>query len=433
MPTVPQPRGLLPTLWPSALPEDSQLLREKKLVVRGGHLAMAFLVAVAIAGTVATHFQQLSALRLIGLIFVGILYIGWSLHGTRDAVRFVLWHHQMQPVQAWPSHSLLRATLHVLTQFALAESIIWLAGPGGVLSLLWLVLLPPISYIVMFGGWFAIVLTAVASVGLHTLNVVYWHGWAPVPMAMPGFCVAILFTLVFTLIAVSAERARGEVEWLAEELRDANEKLRAHALQAEELAATRERNRVAREIHDSLGHCLTVVHVQLEAARATLDHDPAGSLDALNKAQAMAHSGLQEVRRSVSSLRSSPLDGRPLAEALQQLVHESQGGELVADLTVLGKARPTSPQVGLTIYRAAQEGVTNSRKHGRAKSVRLSLDFSDADLLRLTIADDGVGAEQVQDGFGLLGMRERAQLLGGTTSARSEPGAGFTLQIEVPG
>jgi signal transduction histidine kinase len=433
--TRPSPTGvrkLLATLWPAPLAGDSDLLRRKKFVVGGGQLAMALLVAVAVAGTAATHIHQLSPLRLIGLAVAGLAYIVWSLYGTHDAVRFVLWNHQLRPSPSWPARGASRSAIHVAVQVGIAESIIWLAGPAGIMGLLWLVLLPPIGYVIMFHGPAAIALTSVLTIALHTFNIVCWHGWGPVPLALPGFSVAVLFTLVFTQIAVSAERARGEVERLAQELRDANEKLRENAMQAGELAATRERNRMAREIHDSLGHCLTVVHVQLEAARATLDHDRDHAMDALAKAQSMTHSGLQEIRRSVSSLRTSPLHDRPIADALQQLVTESRVVGLVTELTVLGEVRHVSPLVAVTLYRAGQEGLTNSRKHARATLVRLLLDFRETGAVRLTVSDDGAGAGHVLDGFGLLGLRERAQLLGGEARVRTSLGEGFVLEVEVP-
>jgi signal transduction histidine kinase len=220
---------------------------------------------------------------------------------------------------------------------------------------------------------------------------------------------------------------------LAGELKTENEKLREHAAQAEELAATRERNRLAREIHDGLGHCLTVVHVQLEAARTTLSRDPDRADSAIEKAQSMNHLALQEVRRSVSALRSSPLQGRPLEQALKQLVAENSAAGLGAELAIQGDARELTPPAASALYRAAQEGLTNARKHARPQLVRVTLDYRGADRVCLTVADDGQGARERAEGFGLIGLRERAQLLGGTVSVRTSPGEGFALIIEVPG
>jgi signal transduction histidine kinase len=407
--------------------------RRKQYVVRSAQLAMALLVAVAVAATVATRFGNLSAARLVALAAAGAAYVAWTLYGTRQAAQFVLWDHRLGPSPAWPSPGSVKSLVHLALQFGLAELIVWLAAPAGVLGLLWLVLLPPVGFAVMFLRPAAIVLVSGVSLAAHTLNVAQWHGWGPVPLALPGFAVAVLFTLVFTQIAVSAEKARGEVERLAGELGEANEKLRRHAVQAAELAATRERNRLAREIHDGVGHCLTVVHVQLEAARSTLGRDPDQTAGAIEKAQSMNHLALQEVRRSVSALRTSPLEGRTLDEALQQLVAENNAAGLCVDLAVTGEPRALSPQVTLALYRAAQEGLTNCMKHARPQSARVALDYRAAERVRLTVTDDGAGAEEAKDGFGLLGLRERAQLLGGTVAVRTARGKGFVLEVEVPG
>ena len=411
----------------------SDFHRRKVLAVRGVQLAMVTMVAVAIAGALVTGAHKLPALRLTALILVGVAYIIWSLYGSRDAVRFALWRHGVAPPPPWPPSGRLRPVLHLAVQFVLAETMTWLAGPASVLGMLWLVLLPPIGQSILFLRWPGIVAVSLLSMALHTFNVASWHGWGPVPLALPGFTVAVLFTLAFTQIAVSAEKARGEVERLADELGNANGKLREYALQAEELSATRERNRVAREIHDSVGHCLTVVHVQLEAARTTFERDPAQALDALGKAQKVAHAGLQDIRRSVAALRVSPLHNRPLTDAIGQLASESQAAGLITELAVLGQARALSPQVELTLYRAAQEGLTNCRKHSQATGARVILDFRQESAVRLAVIDEGAGAGDAPQGFGLLGLRERAQLLGGQVRVQTAPGQGFVLEVEVPG
>lgn len=407
--------------------------RRKLLAVRAVQWAMAGMVAVAIASTLLMGPGKLSALRTASLVAAGAAYVGWTLYGTRDAVRFALWQRGASPPPPWPPAVRVRPVLHLAVQLALAQLVVWLAGPANIVGLLWLVLLPPIGHSILFLRWPGIAAVALTSVALHTVDVGWWHGWAVVPVALPGFGVAVLFTLAFTQITVSAERARGEVERLAAELSEANGKLREYALQAEELAATRERNRVAREIHDSLGHCLTVVHVQLEAARATLGRDPAGALDALGKAQRLAQAGLQDIRRSVAALRVPPLHDRSLADAVRQLASESHAAGLAVDVAVPGDARALSPQAALTLYRAAQEGLTNCRKHSQAASASVLLDFRSPECVRLIVRDPGVGAGDTAQGFGLLGLRERAQLLGGRLRVHTAPGRGFELEVEVPG
>jgi signal transduction histidine kinase len=274
------------------------------------------------------------------------------------------------------------------------------------------------------------------TLGLFLLSAARWHEWAGVRYGLSAFAFALLFTLVFTLLIVSAEKARNQVQGLAAELRAANLKLREYAVQAEELAVTRERNRLAREIHDSLGHYLTVVNVQIQAAQAVQRSDPARASAALDKARALTQEGLREIRGSIATLRASPLDNRLLAEALAEVVEEHRTAGLNCQLTVLGSPRPLAPAVGLTLYRAGQEGLTNVQKHARAKQAGLVIDFRSPETVSLRVVDDGVGTVAGVDaptGFGLLGLRERCQLLGGRVRVTGAPGAGFTLDVEVPG
>lgn len=285
------------------------------------------------------------------------------------------------------------------------------------------------------------------------------------------YSAGIVFVVVFTRIAAGEREGRAEVERLAAELREANGKLREYAAQAGELAAAKERNRLAREIHDSLGHYLTVVNVQLEAARALFTSDPARALEGVGKAQRLTQEGLGEVRRSVAAMRAAPTEGRTLAEALAALVADAQTSGTRAELRVVGRPRALTPQAELTLYRAAQEALTNIRRHAQATRADVTLDYGDARPVRLTVRDDGVGraapardaagdepdgaarparsvdhhaeahginadeasaARRNGEGFGLLGLRERAQLLGGRVRVVTDAGRGFTLELELP-
>jgi signal transduction histidine kinase len=164
------------------------------------------------------------------------------------------------------------------------------------------------------------------------------------------FLCAIVFVLIFTNVAIRDQQARREVERLALELEQANRRLREYADQAAELARTRERNRLAREIHDSLGHYLTVINVQIEAAKALLEKrgwkQTAPDLyAALDKAQNLTRSGLTDVRKSVAALRAGPLEDLPLVDALRRLAEETRETGLVAECRIRGTVRPLPPQV----------------------------------------------------------------------------------------
>ncbi|MEU7785330.1 sensor histidine kinase [Amycolatopsis sp. NPDC049159] len=236
-----------------------------------------------------------------------------------------------------------------------------------------------------------------------------------------GTLVSVLFAAVITELLVREQRSRGE-------LAVAHAKLRDYATQAERLATAQERNRVARDIHDGLGHSLTVVQMQVKAARAVLPTDPGKADEVLAKAQDQAENALAEVRRSVKALREPR--PAPLPDALEALATEAG---VPARLTVSGAERPLPEAHREALFRAAQEGLTNVRKHASAGRVDLLLDYAETSV-RVSVRDDGVGSDDgAPAGFGLLGLRERAENLGGKLDFTSAPGEGSALSMEVPG
>jgi signal transduction histidine kinase len=240
------------------------------------------------------------------------------------------------------------------------------------------------------------------------------------------FLVALVFLVGLSQAMVKAERARAALD-------EANRRLRDYAAQSEELATARERNRIAREIHDGLGHYLTTIHMQIQAARSILTTDRPRTDQILAKAQQLAQEALSDVRRSVAALRVAPAERQSLPVALADLADATHTAGLPTIVTVLGDARPLKPQEEQALYRAAQEGLTNARKHAQAAGATLTLDFSNTNLVRLTVADNGCGADTTDGGFGLIGLRERVDLVGGSLTLRNTPGAGFVLIVEVPG
>ncbi len=227
-----------------------------------------------------------------------------------------------------------------------------------------------------------------------------------------GFGSSIGFVFVFSLIARRERYARRDVERLNK--------------QVAELATIRERNRIAREIHDSLGHYLTIANVQLEAARGTAD----GRDERMAKVQQLLRDGLTELRSSVSLLRDGASDVKPFAQALDGLVAECNATGLAAALTTEGQARPLPTEVGFTLFRAAQEALTNVRRHARAKTVSVRLHYSEA-RVKLHVLDDGVGGAP-KPGNGLKGLEERLAQVGGTLAFAAPQAGGFELTVEVP-
>jgi signal transduction histidine kinase len=263
---------------------------------------------------------------------------------------------------AWCRRAAKLRTIYFATQIPLAAVILQVGSTG----LMFLIMLPLAGHSVVLlpRRWViavcaVILLVLVVPVGVKS-------GGAAAERVGMLYLVGLVFVVAFTQIAVNERKARAEVERLAA-------KLRQYAAPVEELAITKERNRLAREIHDSLGHYLTIINVQIEAARAVIETDRQRALDGLSKAQQLVQKGLAEVRRSVTALRASPIEDLPLPDAIAKLVDECSAAGTATECKVTGAPRPLTSQARLTLYRAAQEGLTNVRKHSQATRATLTL------------------------------------------------------------
>jgi len=214
-----------------------------------------------------------------------------------------------------------------------------------------------------------------------------------------------------------------------------NVKLTQYATAVERLAISHERNRLARELHDTLAHTLSAVAVQLEALNKQLDQDPDNAQNTLKQLQELTRSGLQEARRALQALRASPLEDLGLALALRQLVESvSERSGIAIGLDAASDLDGLPPEIEQGMYRVAEEALNNAARHAHAQTVTVSL-RRDSRALRLTVADDGVGfdpeAVPVEGHYGLVGMRERALLCSGHLEIASAPGKGTTVRLTV--
>ncbi len=211
--------------------------------------------------------------------------------------------------------------------------------------------------------------------------------------------------------------------------------------QRERLGAVEERNRLARELHDTLAQGISAVALQLEAADALLDSeaDPSRVQQAVRRALALTRTNLEEARRSVQDLRAAPLEGRTLPEALGLLVEElrrersPKGGPRLRFET-RGEHRPLPVRIESGLYRIAREALTNAMRHAQARRIVLRL-VTVPTYVRLVVEDDGSGFDPSQAGeghYGLIGINERTRLLGGTLHLSSCPGGGTELDVMIP-
>ncbi|MGZ8580305.1 MAG: response regulator [Actinomycetota bacterium] len=205
-------------------------------------------------------------------------------------------------------------------------------------------------------------------------------------------------------------------------------------------AAAAERNRMAREVHDAVAQGLVSVLLQLRAAQGAIaDGRPDEATGALADARAAAEAVFEETRRSVLGLAPSPLEGRSLEEALElEIAWANRTGVIEARLVTAGSPVVPAPDVSHTLFRIAQEAITNAIRHARAASVRVGLVYSPSGV-SLLVQDDGAGFDRAQveedgggHGLGLGGMAERARLLGGTLELDSTPGWGTRIRAWIP-
>lgn len=210
--------------------------------------------------------------------------------------------------------------------------------------------------------------------------------------------------------------------------------------QAQETAVLRERQRLAREIHDTLAQGFTSIVMHLEAAEQALPADPEITERHLDQARSTARDSLAQARRVVDDLRPELLESTPFDQAIARVVEQwAAHSGVAAEFKVTGEIRPLHPQVEVTLLRSSQEALANIRKHAQATNACVTLSYL-GDTVILDVEDDGVGLAQpatthdglTSGGFGLVAMRERVAQLGGELFVESEPGEGTTLSISLP-
>jgi signal transduction histidine kinase len=247
--------------------------------------------------------------------------------------------------------------------------------------------------------------------------------------------VIIFRTLLFLLVGYFINSLITEQRRQNHKFEQANRQLALQAKALEALATSRERNRLARELHDTLAHSLSALAVQLEAVSALWDSNPQRSHDLMEQSLTTTRNGLNEARRAIQSLRITPLEDLGLLLALRNLaISSAERNGATIDIRMPKELPALGPEVEHGIYRIVEEALRNIEQHARASHVDLWLEQKDH-LLSLTIHDNGHGfisdwADQ-EDRFGLRGMRERAEEIGGHLNIASQPGIGSTILLQI--
>jgi signal transduction histidine kinase len=391
-------------------------------------------------GKLTTHIEDAYGRRRSSLIFLAISYALWASVTLRWIMEFIEQDHPLTGLVSailllyglllgleplFTSQNPLRGHLYLLVQLALIVAALLLFYELDFFAILLMPLAGQAAFIFPRRSAIAWVLICLATNFLGQMHQFGWPGSLPF---MFLYAAGILFVFAFSLITLSAEASRRRSEALLAELQ-------TYAGQAEALAIAQERNRLARELHDSVAQTLYGLTLQAEAANRKLS---AGQLEAvaddLRFFRDSAQQTLLETRLLIFELRPPILDEVGLATALQTRLEavESRTG-LNYQLDLVGVARlPSRVETGL--YRITLEALNNILKHAQASQVTLSL-RQNGERIRLEIGDDGVGFDSeapLPRGYGLQGMRERAEQLGGSFNLRSEPKVGTTIIVETP-
>ncbi len=252
---------------------------------------------------------------------------------------------------------------------------------------------------------------------------------------LPPLTVLLIQTISFLIVGYFINALMKRLQQQRTSLIEANAQLTHYASTLEHLTISRERNRMARELHDTLAHTLSGLSVQLEALKAYWDVDPKTAQGLLEQSLKATRAGLQETRRALKSLRASPLDDLGLLLAVRQLAESAAArANLRLELNLPSTLPALPTPVEQCLYRVAQEAIANAVHHANAHKLTVQMTYN-APHIALTIHDDGLGFDPQQAGqtghYGLAGMRERAALVGGKLVIESQRNVGTYVRLSI--
>ncbi len=307
----------------------------------------------------------------------------------------------------------------------LGSSPFWRGSEEGVWSLVALQFAPAV-YVAWFRGTRDTMIFTLLAAAMDFA--IAWMVREPPAQPVSGYLRALLWRTAFLGVA------NGFVSLLFLKLRIANHVLARHAASVERLAESRERERLSRELHDTLSHSLSAVAVQLEAVHSTLSTQPERAQRLLEESLRTVREGLSESRRAIRGLKASPLDGGDLAFATRHLVERTRSRTAAEiDLRIDGEFADLTDSVTQCFFRIAQEAMENAVRHSDATAISMEIQRMSHGL-RLEVRDNGKGfdpaAPSEKSGFGIQGMRERADLIQAEFAIRAGIGKGCRIQVE---
>jgi len=360
-------------------------------------LAVGPTAAIAALAVIKWYDNRVNNAFLKWILYLDIFVLSFQ------AMPFLLLSTILSPEQAWIVSEITLVNPNILMLF----SLVLVAWAYGQRATLWA------------STWAAAlqVFSGMMSVGTELF------GWGYV---LRQAAQILLYYAVPLMISVLAERERA---YLAE-LEATHDSLKRHAATVEQLAISQERNRLARDLHDTLTHSLAALSIHLEALRTLLARDPKAAAQAADEAVEIARSGLVRSRQAIAALRVDPVAAEGLESAIRAELQalESRSG-LQTQLVVSGDASELTIEESQTFFRILEEAVTNAERHAEASQITVRLAYG-ADRTELAIADDGMGFDPSQvseEHYGLTGMRERASLIDAHLQVTSHPHSGTQI------
>lgn len=243
----------------------------------------------------------------------------------------------------------------------------------------------------------------------------------------------ILFASLMGYLLRSHQIARIEIRSLYDQLKESHQHLERYALEVEKIATQNERVRIAREIHDAVGHYMTALILQLQVARKMQQTHPEKSEQFLLSSEELARTALQEIRLSVQTLKEGEVESVPFTELLEKITTDfNKWSETKYFLQIVGEEpKDFSNKWKMHLFRIVQEAITNANKHGKATQINLKLSYK-KDEFQLVVSDNGVGQTWIQLGFGLSQIEARVKEINGKLKIDSRAGEGFHLVIQIP-
>jgi NarL family two-component system sensor histidine kinase YdfH len=386
--------------------------------------------------------EENRAFYLVFLVTLVIMY-GWALSSSPDLRRLEL----LIPFSAL---ILIHAGLHWITP-RIAQHRRWVAPYLAVQGLLLFIInLLAANQGLLIGLYLALSGAAVgllvdlrislipilAYAALAAVNHGLAWGWESVPNFFAFYGLLAFFVVIYVAMFTRQSRARKRAQVLLQKLETAHKKLAEYAARVEDLSVANERQRMARELHDTLAQGLAGLILQLEAADSHLTRqDPAAAQPIIHQAMQRARATLAAARRAIRDLRAEDAY-TDLAESVRAEVEHFSSATGITCTLDLDLPPELSPALGEHILRAVSEGLTNVARHAQASQTWLSIK-AQGDMLAVILRDDGVGfepeeVEKTSGHYGLIGLRERARLAGGRLEVESAPGARTTLSLLLP-